>query len=682
MGFGSMRALLLVAWLISTVAASGCADCDGSSSADGSALADGNSLADDGSVRDGSVSLDSGTTADSFVAVDSGYFDAASGDLGAQDASSQDAESTDSSGIFLCRDEAIDIPNNADSPWTYSGLVAGDDFQLSCSGGHPGADSLLHWTAPRAGEYLFSTQGSQFDTLLTLQRDCRAESELVCADQIRLSNQAEATLQMEAGQEVFVIVDSYRDSDDKDFSLRIWEGQSTLTPSIASLDVRCSLSPNAMGAELAGAAPFDEIGFVSFELLDGAGEAVLLHNGQLELELAVDRSPFIQLDQSSGNYALLFSAPMATALDAVESVRVKLADLAGHYGAPLSANCQEPFELAADASCDIYQALNSCPAGQACSAENDAQALCVGATAPSLSWAGAAYNYSHRSIGVSAEGQDVDQDAWYAKVQLLDSEGRLLRQDPLDDASPVFEPLYVELVLDWVGDAFAGRGSMILPESVPPDAAFESLRVQVLDHTGLESSSLDALLADPIALLSGDPCDFAEAFGFCPGGEVCAYDVGELGAPTFCQAPWRACPESWPVIALDALSVTSTTWSHSATMTSDQSYAGAGSCGGGGAQVPLSFLAPFSGEYLFEINASSADALLFARSHCSLPQIEYERACQDDIDLLRGELDAAIRLRLEAGEQIFLFADGHVGDGSPGLTGDFAVHASFEGEAP
>jgi hypothetical protein len=572
-----MSWLMRAAWLGSLLLG-GC-DCGEPGPGDAGTAEDGGTSADDGgtpaddggtSADDGGTSADDGGTStnDGGTSADAGAPDGGEDGGVGGDASTQDA------GPIVCADSAMTIPNTGTGPWLANGTVSSDDFEGSCSAGYPGEDALLVWVAPAAGTYLFSTQGTGFDTILHVHSSCASPpSEVGCNDQIGLSNQAEVELVLADQQRVHIVVDSYRDTANKDFVLRIWEAGSLSTPDVSTLDAYCNLDPNALGLELSGSAPFDDLGTLALELLDDSGTPILLMNGQAELELGVSGSSYVDASISSESYDLSLSALMATPLADVASVRVRVANLAGHYGPTMTAACASPPELVAGAVCDPNSALDRCPAGQRCSTEAG-PATCVDATAPTLVEVGAAYNYQRRSLGVSATGADLEHNAWYARVDLLDSELEPLRIDPSDPLSPLFDPVYIELFLSWSGDDYVGRGSTVLPTSIPPAAAFEAVRITVVDRTGLGSDALDTTMRAPLNLLSGDPCDFVEAFGVCPSSEVCGYDDGNVGSPTFCQVPVSGCPDDWPVVELDALAAGADTWLHTGSSSATTVYGG------------------------------------------------------------------------------------------------------------
>ncbi len=88
---------------------------------------------------------------------------------------------------------------------------AGNDLAGSC-GGAQALDYAVSWTAPADGTYLFSTEGSNFDTVLyLLDGGCTGATEIACNDDKDLSAgyYAEVTADLTQGQTVVVAVDGF-----------------------------------------------------------------------------------------------------------------------------------------------------------------------------------------------------------------------------------------------------------------------------------------------------------------------------------------------------------------------------------------------------------------------------------------------------------------------------------------
>jgi hypothetical protein len=105
-------------------------------------------------------------------------------------------------------------------------------------------------------------------------------------------------------------------------------------------------------------------------------------------------------------------------------------------------------------------------------------------------------------------------------------------------------------------------------------------------------------------------------------------------------------------------------WIYSGTNVGQPNVGGQGTCGGGGPQDVLYFVAPSASRYRFRIIEASGDTLMYARSHCAAGAAE--RACDDDGG--PGRL-SEFTVALDRGESIVLFVDGFQG----GFTGTYTL---------
>ncbi|WP_437614068.1 MXAN_6577-like cysteine-rich protein [Sorangium sp. So ce834] len=81
-------------------------------------------------------------------------------------------------------------------------------------------DAGYSFTAPVAGDYVFDTYGSAFDTVLHVHEATCRGAELACNDDT-LVEQSEVTVTLAAGQTVVVVVDGARDTSDGTFRLTV-----------------------------------------------------------------------------------------------------------------------------------------------------------------------------------------------------------------------------------------------------------------------------------------------------------------------------------------------------------------------------------------------------------------------------------------------------------------------------
>lgn len=140
---------------------------------------------DAGLARDAGATIDAGATVDA-------------GSVGAGDAAV---------GVCMARDlgsavgRAVATGTNADAAGSSEG---------SC-GGDAAAESAVLWTAPADGDFTFSTEGTDFDTVLYVNDGACAGTELDCNDDEPGNDElwSSVTVTLRRGQRVVVFVDGY-----------------------------------------------------------------------------------------------------------------------------------------------------------------------------------------------------------------------------------------------------------------------------------------------------------------------------------------------------------------------------------------------------------------------------------------------------------------------------------------
>ena len=90
----------------------------------------------------------------------------------------------------------------------------GDCVGIGSGAGSP--DIALHWEAPSAGDYVFSTEGSSFDTTLSLYPGDCASTLLACGDDHRGSSASRVVYTVEAGVEYLIVISSYKTSTEEE----------------------------------------------------------------------------------------------------------------------------------------------------------------------------------------------------------------------------------------------------------------------------------------------------------------------------------------------------------------------------------------------------------------------------------------------------------------------------------
>jgi hypothetical protein len=89
-----------------------------------------------------------------------------------------------------------------------SGATSGSSLRFGSCGGERSPDTGFSWSAPRAGRYAFSTEGSGFDTILSLRRGGCEGSEIACNDDA-LDLSSSLVVELEADESVTAMIDGF-----------------------------------------------------------------------------------------------------------------------------------------------------------------------------------------------------------------------------------------------------------------------------------------------------------------------------------------------------------------------------------------------------------------------------------------------------------------------------------------
>ena len=112
----------------------------------------------------------------------------------------------------------------ADNDWGDCGAAPSDGSEDSASDYASAPDVSLAWTAPDSGRYTAHTNGSRFDTLLTLiEGGCSGEV-IECDDDGGRELDSAIVFEAEAGREYVFIIDGYSGDDDGDWKFSIETG--------------------------------------------------------------------------------------------------------------------------------------------------------------------------------------------------------------------------------------------------------------------------------------------------------------------------------------------------------------------------------------------------------------------------------------------------------------------------
>ncbi len=186
-------------------------------------------------LHDGAGShLDVHPTAIDFLGLDPLDYGLSGGSWWEREADCGDGVDNDGDGLVDCDDsdcdgeiECIECPAVDLGSTVGAGVVADvafDQALMSGSCGGAGAESTYGWSAPADGRYSFDTVGAYRDTVLyALDGDCTG-AELACSEDVPGlgSGRSAFAVDLLAGQEIVVVVDSYSSSESAASTLSIY----------------------------------------------------------------------------------------------------------------------------------------------------------------------------------------------------------------------------------------------------------------------------------------------------------------------------------------------------------------------------------------------------------------------------------------------------------------------------
>ena len=107
---------------------------------------------------------------------------------------------------------ATDLGGRTDTTVTGTTVGADDGGDVSgcgIGGGEAVEDARFRWTAPRAGRYRFTTEGSSFDTILSARRGSCTGREIVCSDDADGASHSTITLELAECDTLTLVVDGH-----------------------------------------------------------------------------------------------------------------------------------------------------------------------------------------------------------------------------------------------------------------------------------------------------------------------------------------------------------------------------------------------------------------------------------------------------------------------------------------
>jgi hypothetical protein len=400
------------------------------------------------------------------------------------------------------------------SVFSYSGMVEGDDFIGSCSTeGNEANDTVVRFVAPEAGTWKFSTKDSDgFDSVVYVRSVCADEqSELNCNDDFGDANAGEVqsflSVELEANEEVFVVVDSYQNSEDFDGSFTLTVEMANGTAPVLSTLNAVLTSENVLGLKVSGTDLEENVNGFEVEIFEG------------DVSLGAYSGAFSDLSfDGLGNFNAYVSAGLDLTTEMPTKVSVAVMDSEGFYSEVLEANLEMPSTLTANAACSAEDVFEVCPANTACmDRENTGNTTCQSATAPAITATTAFYNAMNPALAIEVVGTDAENDVQFFSVTFLDAQGTeiAVSQDFL--GNPVTQ---IDLAFDLVqanGD-YTAKFSTPWPAELAVPA---SVKLVAVDMASLTSAESTATFGMTPMIQAGDACDYARGFNQCPVDYFC-----------------------------------------------------------------------------------------------------------------------------------------------------------------
>ncbi len=343
---------------------------------------------------------------------------------------------------------------------------------------------------------------------------------------------------------------------------------------------------------------------------------------------------------------------------AVTDVTAMLIDTAGLTSEMLTIAI--PPVIPADGACDPLGIDNVCADGTSCQ-----EGVCTSAP-PMLVAAAAIQNDDDvRLLEITFEGADADEDVTTITIDFLDDAGESLFGPNNFPVAGLGDPDG----LTYADGAFTGQ--ITLNWNGADVFGVDRFLITVTDSLGTESNEIDVTFRPTLGL--DDTCDVEAIAGICTAGLTC--DDVTLVCVVDTEAPCG------PTELVDLAEVGTEVdggiaWSYD---TNGIANADAGTCGGGGGEIAVEYVAPTDGTLTVTTvreAGTTHDSLLYARRGLCL-DTGAQAACNDDAD---STLQSTITFPVVSGEVIYVFVDGF----NAGGTGEVffsLVSALVEGDA-
>jgi hypothetical protein len=554
-----------------------------------------------------------------------------------------------------------------------------DAFSGSCSGEKPGVDAIAYFAAPAAGRWRFAATLAPEDLVpaVFVLGDCNdGFSERGCGS-------GAVGVDLATGEGVYVVVDAVGGGAEHPLTLDIAPVAGG-APVVASFEAWLNVLRRSYAVAARGHDAEGDVAAFTLEFLGAGGAPVMVDpGGPPRIDV---HDPAVELRTEGTGFTLAWATSVLRPLDAVTALRLTVVDATGAASEPREAAVTAPRVVARGDACDALGARSVCGPADACVGAA-AGLSCLAATAPALRTAEAYVNLAVGSFGVRVDGDDPEDDVAAVSLLPLAADGAA-RPFAGDGAVPVrftsitqeggafagvvsrlasFQQCLAEGEEAFVACASggittrdcAGEGRAVVATCNARELAeVAAMRIAVADRTARTGDAVTVAVSAPAAAEAGAACDAMAALWRCPEGMAC-HGVDEGDARLTCRDAVPECPGGWEVVDLRRHAVGGG-WVYRGTTAGARHKGGGGTCGGGAPNRIHAFVAASDGAYRVEIADTAADTVLYVRSHCALPQPEYELACNDDLAV--GNLLSALRMDLVRGQTVYVFVDGATGD--------------------
>jgi hypothetical protein len=547
-------------------------------------------------------------------------------------------------------DSPFSFVAQADGTFRATGALSDDDLQGSCSNPEATAeDVVLSFTAPEAGLYELSTADSfGLDSVLYVRTECAdAASELSCNDDFGDFNvgevQSKVTVDLTAGQTVFVVVDSFNTEEGAEGAEFVVTATKITAnaPTLAAAEGAFDPNSYSIGFRVQGSDADADVTAIGFTLI-GTQEV-----GPYEVEFGDLGEVTFSGDMFTG---VVGGAGDETFVGAT-GAKVYVVDSRGLVSNEVEITFALPTYIEAGTPCSLTDGFNVCAQGTLCITEAESvDGTCTVAVPPSITTGAVYYNDTAKTLGFRVEGADATEggpDIDFVRLSIRNAAGENMFDQDFD--------FPFEVVAD--GANFVATLSTAWPEDAEAPVTVVMTAVDLL---GLQSEPFTATVSTEIPTAAlGAACDDLEALSVCVDS-VCANELCTAEAELV-----SACPMDYTVTDLNA-SMLMGSGDNSASMITLEGA----SCGGGGKVDVYSFTADAEGSYTVTVTGTAAavDPVVFARSYCGYSAPRFELACNDDIDGMGGNVNSSVTLTLTAAQTVYLFVDSYNGTSTGAYT--------------